>query len=343
MTMSVPLVTGCTPTMLTNRLAGLGDEGAVASFDGASAWLNSDPLTPEALRGRVVLVDFWTYTCINWLRTLPYVRAWAAKYGDAGLTVIGVHTPEFDFEHELGNVTAQASALGVTWPVALDNDYAVWNAFDNNYWPAVYLADASGRIRYHHFGEEAYEATERAIQELLIKAGAPDIDRDLVPVEPAGLEVAADWPSVQTPETYTGYRMSTGFVQDGSARYDEPSDYQSSAELPRNSWALSGNWTVNDRAAVSNGTGDRIAFQFHGRDLNLVMTPAAGAVIPFRVTLDGQPASGARGSDVQPDGTGLLEEPRTYQLIRQSNPIDWRRFEIEFDEPGAAVYCFTFG
>ncbi len=344
MTMSVPLVTGCTANTLTNRLADLRDEGSLASFEGATGWLNSEPLTPEALRGRVVLVDFWTYTCINWLRTLPYVRAWAEKYGDAGLTVIGVHTPEFDFEHDIANVTVQADALGVTWPVALDNDYAVWEAFDNNYWPAVYLADAEGRIRYHHFGEEAYDATERAIQELLTEAGAQDIDQSLVSVKPTGLEVAADWPSVQSGETYIGYSRSSGFAQEGSAGYDEPTDYQMPGALPTNGWGLSGDWTITERAAVSNASGGRIAFQFHARDLNLVMTPdEAGAAIPFRVTLDGQLALGALGSDLNPDGTGLLDAPRTYQLIRQSEPIDWRRFELEFDLPGAVVYCFTFG
>jgi thiol-disulfide isomerase/thioredoxin len=322
----------------------LGDGGSLASFDGATGWLNSEPRTAAGLQGRVVLVDFWTYTCINWLRTLPYVRAWAEKYGDAGLTVIGVHTPEFDFERNRANVTAQAGALGVSWPVALDNDYAVWDAFDNHYWPAVYLADADGRIRYHHFGEEAYEETERAIQQLLIEAGARDIDQSLVSVEPTGLELAADWPSVQTPETYTGSSMSANFVQDGTAAYGAPADFAAPANLPGNSWALSGNWTVTERAAIANEPGARIAFQFHARDLNLVMAPpSAGTPIPFRVSLDGQPASCAHGSDVSSNATGALDAPRTYQLIRQPDSIEWRRFEIEFDQPGAAVYCFTFG
>lgn len=348
MTLPLPMMNGGSLRSLVHRLPvrslTLGDEGTLAPFDGATAWLDSDALTPEPLRGRVVLVDFWTYTCINWLRTLPYVRAWDAKYADAGLTVIGVHTPEFDFEHELANVTAQASALGVAWPVALDNDYAVWNAFDNSYWPAVYLADVDGRIRYHHFGEESYDETERAIQQLLIEAGVDDLDQNLVEVEPRGLEVAADWPMVQTPETYTGYAMSTHFAQEESARYDEAGDYTAPTDLPRNSWALTGNWTITERAAIANEPGARIAFQFHARDLNLVMTPGSAAPpIPFRVFLDGQPATGAPGSDLQSDATGILDQPRTYQLIRQTDDIDWRRFEIEFEAPGAAVYCFTFG
>jgi thiol-disulfide isomerase/thioredoxin len=344
MSMSVPLMTGCAPQTLTDRLSNLGDEGALASFDGANAWLNSPSLTPEELRGRVVLVDFWTYTCINWLRTLPYVRAWDRRYREAGLTVVGVHTPEFDFEHDLVNVTAQSSVLGVTWPVALDNDYAVWDAFNNNYWPAVYLADAKGRIRYRHFGEEAYAETERAIQSLLVETGTPEIEQSLASVEPVGLEIAADWSSVQSPETYTGYRQSSGFAQEPSSTFDEPAEYTVPDGLQGNTWGLSGTWTVTDRAAVANTPGARIAFQFHARDLNLVMTPGStGTAIPFRVTLDGQPVSNANGSDVRPDGSGVLDEPRTYQLVRQSGPIGWRRFELELSEPGAAVYCFTFG
>ena len=333
---------------LAHRLPGvsvdLPDEGSLAPFDGATGWLNSDPLTPEGLRGRVVLVDFWTYTCINWLRTLPYVRAWAAKYADAGLTVVGVHTPEFGFEHDIDNVTAQASALDVTYPIALDNDYAVWGAFANNYWPAVYLADVDGKIRYHHFGEGEYAATEMVIQQLLLDAGANNFDQNLVMVDPQGLEVAADWGNVQSPETYTGYRQSSGFAQDDVARFDEPDVYTAPGQLPLNSWALSGNWTVTEHAAASNEPGGRIAFQFHARDLNLVMGPASkGASIPFRVFLDGQPADGAYGTDVNPDGSGTVDSQRTYQLIRQTGSIDDRRFEIEFDAAGAEVFCFTFG
>jgi thiol-disulfide isomerase/thioredoxin len=333
---------------LAHRLAGeplaLPVEGRLASFAGATGWLNAEPLTPEGLRGRVVLVDFWTYTCVNWLRTLPYVRAWAAKYANAGLTVVGVHTPEFGFEHNVDNVIAEARTFGVGYPVALDNDYAVWGAFDNHYWPAVYLADVDGQIRYHHFGEGEYAATEMAIQQLLLDAGADNIDQDLVMVDPHGLEVAADWRTLQSPETYTGYGQSSGFAQDDVARFDEPAAYAAPARLPLNSWGLSGTWTVAQHAAVANEPGGRVAFQFHARDLNLVMGPASrGASIPFRVFLDGRPADGAYGVDVNPDGRGIVGDQRTYQLIRQPGPIAPRRFEIEFGDAGVEVYCFTFG
>ena len=207
-------------------------EGRLAPFDGATGWLNSEPLTPEGLRGRVVLVDFWTYTCINWLRTLPYVRAWAAKYRDAGLTIIGVHTPEFGFERDLDNVVPQSKSLGVEYPIAVDSDYGVWRAFANHYWPAVFLADTEGRIRFHHFGEGEYAMTEMAIQQLLLDAGADGLDLDLVDVEPRGLEVAADWQTLQSPETYLGHRQAIGFASERSARFDEPHDYSAAAQLP---------------------------------------------------------------------------------------------------------------
>lgn len=333
---------------LAHRLAGelraLPVEGSLASFDGATGWLNTAPLTPERLHGRVVLVDFWTYTCINWLRTLPYVRAWAAKYADAGLTVVGVHTPEFGFEHTVDNVIAAARGFDVRYPIALDNDYAVWSAFNNHFWPAVYLADGEGRIRYHHFGEGEYAATEMVIQQLLLDAGAEDIEQDLVMVEPHGLEVAADWRTLRSPETYTGSRQATGFAQENVARFDQPAVYDAPARLPLNTWGLAGTWTVARHAVVANEAGGRVAFQFHARDLNLVMGPAArGASIPFRVFLDGQPAEGAYGVDVKPDGRGLVDGQRTYQLIRQPGPITPRRFEIEFEDAGMEVYCFTFG
>jgi thiol-disulfide isomerase/thioredoxin len=332
---------------IVHRLAGeqasLPVEGNLASFAGATGWLNSDPLTSGGLRGRVVLVDFWTYTCVNWLRTLPYVRAWTAKYVDAGLTVVGVHTPEFGFERDVDNVVAQARALNVTYPIALDNDYGVWRAFDNHYRPAVYLADIEGRIRFHHFGEGEYAATEMAIQQLLLEAGADGVDQDLVTVDPRGLEVAADWPAVRSPETYVGYGQSRGFVQDGDARFDEPHVYAPAA-LRLNQWALAGNWTVARHAGLLNESGGRVAFQFQARDLNLVMGPVSrDALISFRVFLDGQPADGAYGTDVRPDGTGIVAAQRLYQLIRQPGPIAARRFEIEFADAGAEVYCFTFG
>jgi thiol-disulfide isomerase/thioredoxin len=301
-------------------------------------------LTPEALRARVVLVDFWTYTCVNWLRTLPYVRAWASKYADAGLTVVGVHTPEFGFEGEIDNVGAQSRNLGVHYPVAVDSDYRVWGAFSNRFWPAVYLADTEGRIRHHHFGEGEYAQTEMVIQRLLLDAGARDLDLDLVAVEPRGLEVAADWQQLRSPETYLGYLQGSGFASDSVAAFDLPHEYAPSASLPLNTWDLSGNWTVARHALGSNMSGARIRFRFHSRDVNLVMGPrVAGAVVPFRVTLDGSPIAGVQGSDVDHDGRGVLRDQNTYQLIRQAGPIEDRVFEIEFLEAGAEAFCFTFG
>jgi len=332
---------------VAHRLAGdrpdLPVEGRLPSFDRATGWLNSEPLTPDELRGRVALIDFWTYTCVNWLRTLPYIRAWAEKYAAQGLSVIGVHTPEFGFEHDADNVRAQADDLRVEYPIALDNDYGVWTAFANHFWPAVYLADAEGRIRYHHFGEGEYAMTEMVIQQLLVDAGAEGIDENLVSVDPQGLEVAADWLTLRSSETYVGYGQSVGFASSGAAAFDEPHGY----ELPRlqvNQWGLSGRWTVARHAGLSHDAGGRIAFRFHARDLNLVMGPVVrGAPVPFRVLLDGLPPGAAAGVDANPDGGGILRDQRTYQLIRQSGPIADRLFEIEFLDAGAEAYCFTFG
>lgn len=333
---------------IAHRLAGdrlvLPDEGRLASFEGATGWLNSEPLTPEALRGRVVLVDFWTYTCVNWLRTLPYLRAWAAKYGGAGLTVVGVHTPEFGFERTLANVAAAVRSFDVAYPVALDSDYAVWSAFANHFWPAIYLADVDGRVRYHHFGEGEYAATEMAIQQLLMDADARDLDQDLVAVDPTGLEVPADWRTLQSPETYLGYGQATGFAQEDVARFGRALAYAATGPLPLNHWELAGNWTVARHAALLHEPGGRIAFRFHARDVNLVMGPASqGASIPFRVYLDGRLATDAPGSDVSAAGDGIAAEQRTYQLIRQPGTIADRRFEIEFLATGLEAYCFTFG
>jgi thiol-disulfide isomerase/thioredoxin len=332
---------------IAHRLAGdsieLPDEGRLASFEGASGWLNTPPLTPDGLRGRVVLVDFWTYTCVNWLRTLPYVRAWAAKYADQGLTTVGVHTPEFDFEHDVENVRPRAKEFGVDFPIAIDNGYRVWQAFGNHFWPAIYLADAQGRIRYHHFGEGEYAMTEMAIQQLLVDAGATDVDRDLVLVEPHGLEVAADWTVVRSGETYLGHRQATGLATSG-IRFDRPESYAAPGRLSLNHWAPSGTWNITDRAAVLVEAPGRIAIRFQARDVNLVMGPAdRGAPVPFRVLLDGHPATDSYGTDAAADGTGSAAEQRTYQLIRQPAPIVERTFEIEFLEPGVEVFCFTFG
>jgi thiol-disulfide isomerase/thioredoxin len=332
---------------IVHRLGGealsLPDEGRLASFDAATGWLNSEPLTPERLRGRVVLVDFWTYTCINWLRTLPYVRAWDAKYRDAGLTIVGVHTPEFGFERTVDNIVAEARRYPVDYPIAVDSDYGVWQAFANHYWPAIYLADSEGRIRFHHFGEGEYAMTEMAIQQLLLEAGADGIDEELVAVDPQGLEVAAEWRDVRSPESYLGWGQEAGFVADHPA-LDRSSAYTAPERLWLNTWGLTGRWTVARHASILDEAGGRLAFQFQARDVNLVMGPASrGATIRFRVRLDGELATGAAGTDLAPDASGTLREQRTYQLIRQPGPIAERRFEIEFLEAGAEAYCFTFG
>ena len=333
---------------LVHRLPGdaaaLPVEGDLPSFAGATGWLNSEPLTPEGLRGRVVLVDFWTYTCVNWLRTLPYVRAWDAKYAAQGLTTIGVHTPEFDFERDVDNIVAQARALRVPYPIAVDSDYGVWSAFDNHYWPAVYIADAQGRIRYHHFGEGEYAMQEMVIQQLLLEAGADDVDQDLVSVDPVGLEVAADYRTLRSPETYLGYGQATGLASPDGLRADEAHDYAPPSSLRLNQWAPSGGWSISRRAATATAPNARLAIRFQARDVNLVMGPAVrGTAIPFRVYLDGQPATGAHGTDVDADGNGTVAEQRTYQLIRQPAPITERVFEIEFLDPSVELFCFTFG
>ena len=333
---------------IAHRLAGseevLPDEGRLPSFERASAWLNSEPLTARALRGRVVLVDFWTYTCVNWLRTLPYLRAWHRKYSSAGLTIVGVHTPEFDFERDMGNVTRRSDALDVEYPIAVDSEYGTWDEFANSYWPAIYVADAEGRLRFHHFGEGEYPRIEMVIQRLLVDKGARDLDLDLAMVEPKGLEVAADWPTLRSPETYLGYGQSSGFVSESADLYDRPHVYGGSSGLDLNTWDLAGEWTQARHAAVLGAAGGRISFAFHARDVNLVLAPGPGeSAIPFRVYLDGHAVEGAFGTDVEPDGRGVVDEPTTYQLIRQSGPITDRLFEIEFLEEGIEAYCFTFG
>ena len=332
---------------IAHRLAGdaveLPVEGELPSFARATGWLNSEPLTPEGLLGRVVLVDFWTYTCVNWLRTLPYLRAWDATYRETGLTIVGVHTPEFGFEHDRDNVIAQSRALNVPYPIALDNDYGVWRDHSNHFWPAVYLADDRGRVRFHHFGEGEYAMTEMVIQQLLVDAGAADVPRDLVSVDPRGLELAADWSSVRTPETYVGYDQSSGFAQQVVASFDRSAVYEL-VPLRLNEWALAGTWDVARHAGVSIEAGARIAFRFHARDVNLVMGPASrGVPIPFRVLLDGAPPGDAHGVDADVTGGGTLGDQRTYQLIRQHGEVTDRTVEIEFLGAGAEAYCFTFG
>jgi thiol-disulfide isomerase/thioredoxin len=296
------------------------------------------------LRGRVVLVNFWTYTCINWLRTLPYVRAWADKYQDHGLIVIGVHTPEFDVEHDLDNVRRAVTDLRVTYPVAVDNDYGIWNAFGNRYWPACYFVDAQGQIRHHQFGEGEYEQSEMILQQLLSEAGSGGIGQDLVSVEPGGVEAAADWASLWSPENYLGYQRTENFASSNGAVLDTPQVYAVPERLRLNHWALSGDWTVGRQAIVLNQADGRIAYRFHARDLHLVMGPATpGTSVRFRVHLDGQPVGAAHGTDVDDQGNGTVTEPRLYQLIRQPGPISDRTFEVTFLDPGVQAYAFTFG
>jgi thiol-disulfide isomerase/thioredoxin len=318
-------------------------EGALPSLGSATEWLNSEPLTASALRGRIVLVQFWTYTCINWLRTLPYVRAWHQRYADLGLTVVGVHTPEFEFERDVDNVQRAATDLSVEYPIAIDSDYAIWTAFENHYWPALYFIGANGHLRGHHFGEGDFERSERTLQRLLTEAGIGDLGDELVSLDGVGIEAGADWDSLRSPETYLGYARTANFASpDGlvGAR----NVYTAPSRIELNEWALSGDWTVDRKAAVPNVADGRITFRFHARDLHLVMAPAAGAAsVRFRVLIDGRPAGLDHGIDVDEQGDGTVIEPRLYQLIRQRDHVRERTFEIAFLDPGVEVYAFTFG
>ena len=319
-------------------------EGELPSLGSATGWLNSEPLTAASLRGKVVLINFGTYTCINWLRTLPYVRAWAEKYKDHGLVVISVHTPEFVFEHNIDNVRRAVQDVRIEHPIAIDNDYAIWTAFDNHYWPAFYFVDAQGRIRHHQYGEGQYEQSEMIIQQLLAEAGNGDIGQELVSVDGRGVEAAADWGSLQSGENYVGYARTENFASPGGAVLDTRRVYAAPARLRLNQWALSGDWTVGRQATLLNTANGRIAYRFHARDLHLVMGPAArGASVRFRVLVDGQPPGAAHGLDVDDQGNGTVSEQRMYQLIRQPQPIADRLFEIEFLDPGMEAYVFTFG
>jgi thiol-disulfide isomerase/thioredoxin len=307
------------------------------SLGGANAWLNSEPLDTVQLRGHVVLVDFWTLTCINWLRTVPYVRAWSQAYRGDGLVVIGVHTPEFWFEHQISLVRQATQDRALEHPVAVDNDYDVWNAFANHYWPALYLVDTDGLIRYHHFGEGRYEESERMIQQLL---GAR---RQLTSVHGLGVEAEADWQHLRTPETYLGYERSEHFASPGAVAFDEPRTYQLPGHLPSNHWALAGDWTIGRGNIVLDQAGGNIAYRFHARDAHLVLSIRAREPIPFRVLLDGQAPGPSHGVDVDEDGNGMLRDGRLYQLVRQHDIVRERTLEITFLEPGAEAYVFTFG
>jgi thiol-disulfide isomerase/thioredoxin len=332
-----------TPAGLHTASVRLPVEGEMPAFDGATGWLNSPPLTPAGLRGNVVLAGFWTYTCVNWLRQLPYVRAWAAKYAGHGLVVIGVHTPEFAFEHNPDNVRQATMDMGIAYPVALDNDYAIWRAFANHYWPALYFVDAGGYIRHHHFGEGEYHQSEMIIQHLLAEAGSGDIDPELVSVDAQGVEAPADWANLRSPENYTGYERTENFASPGGAVPGQPHSYTVPARLGLNHWALSGDWTMEEQATL-NTPGGRIVCRFHARDLNLVLGPAGpGTSVRFRVLIDGQPPGADRGTDIDDQGHGTVTQQRLYQLVRQRGRITDRTFEIVFADPGVQVYVFTFG
>jgi cytochrome c biogenesis protein CcdA/thiol-disulfide isomerase/thioredoxin len=329
---------------VTGSPASLPIEGTLPALDGAVQWLNSPPLTAQSLRGKVVLVDFWTYSCINCLRALPYVRAWAQKYRDQGLVVIGVHAPEFAFEKNIDNVKKAVKDLGIDYPVAIDNNYAIWKAFNNEYWPAHYFIDAKGNIRFHHFGEGEYDASEKVIQQLLAEAGTLKTPGGMVKADGTGVQMAPDMNDVGSPETYVGYGRAQNFASEGNEVHDASHTYVPHASLQLNQWALAGNWTVAEENAQSNRAGDKISFRFHARDLHLVLGPdQAGHPVRFRVRIDGALPGTDHGADVAEDGQGQVTGQRLYQLVRQAGPVRDRTFEIEFLDPGVQAFAFTFG
>lgn len=317
-------------------------EGRIPSLAGAVEWLNSAPLTAEVLRGKVVLVNFWTYSCINCLRTLPYVRAWAERYRDQGLVVIGVHTPEFAFERRTANVRRAAAELGVSYPIAIDNSFGIWRAFGNQYWPALYFVDAEGRIRHHRFGEGGYEMAEQVIQTLLAEAGRGTARMPPVAIDGPGAQAPADPANLRSQETYLGYRNATNFASPGGAVRDAAESYRP-GRLRLNEWSLSGRWTIGEEFAALNEAGGSIAFRFHARDLHLVLGSPDGRPLRIQVTIDGQPPGASHGADIAADGTGVVTGQRLYQLIRQEGAVAPRSFEIRFLDPGVQAYAFTFG
>jgi thiol-disulfide isomerase/thioredoxin len=334
------------PTVLAARSdprSLLADDGPMPDFNGGVAWFNSAPVNSRSLRGKVVLVNFWTYTCINSLRALPYVKGWATKYQEAGLVVIGVHTPEFSFEKQQSNVEAALGDLRVTYPVVMDNNYRIWQDFSNQYWPALYIVDAKGRIRYEHFGEGGYGASERVIQELLKENGASDLDLNLLIDIARGIE-APPSDDEGSPESYIGYHLADRFSSPEGLDHDKQRIYSLPTVLRLNHWGLGGSWNVNAESAVPQAPSGRIVFRFHSRDLHLVMAPTKdGKPVRFKVTLDGVVPGADCGTDSTRDGTGEVREPRLYQLIRQKGPVKDRTFEIEFLDPGVQALDFTFG
>ena len=333
-----------TPVSADQTPVKLDDEGPMPSLDGAVAWINSPPLTTQSLRGKVVLIDFWTYSCINCLRALPYVEAWSQKYKDAGLVVIGVHTPEFAFEKDRGNVEKAVRDLHITYPVAIDSNYQIWQAFDNEYWPAHYFIDGKGRVRYHHFGEGEYDQSERVIQELLKENGAQSLAAGVVDVSATGVEAKPDNGNVASPETYIGYKRAEHFASEEPINRDVRSVYTPHPRLSQNQWALAGAWTVSSEDAVSQAPHAKILFRFHARDLHLVLGPAKnGKPVRFIVKIDGTAPGDDHGTDTDAHGEGTVKEHRLYQLIRQKGAVEDRTFEIEFLDPGVQAFAFTFG
>ena len=319
-------------------------EGGLPALDGAVEWLNSPPLTKQGLRGKVVLIDFWTYSCINCLRAIPYVRAWAQKYKDQGLVVIGVHTPEFAFERNVDNVKRAVRDLKIDYPVAIDSNFALWRAFDNQYWPAHYFIDAEGRIRHHHFGEGEYAESEHVIQQLLAETGKTDIAQGVVAVTAAGAEAAADAGNVKSPETYIGFMRAENFSSPGGTVQDVDHLYALPADLRLNQWALNGTWKIEDEKAILGAAGGGIAFRFHARDLHLVLGAGDdGKPVRFRVLLDGQRPGDDHGADIDANGEGTVTGQRLYQLVRQRGPVKDRTFEIRFLDRGVQAFAFTFG
>lgn len=314
------------------------------SLSGATGWLNTQPLNLADLRGKVVLIDFWTYTCINWRRTLPYIREWARKYKDQGLVVIGIHTPEFSFEQKWDNVSSAIRSMDIGYPVAADNNFEIWRSFDNQYWPALYLIDAKGKIRYQKFGEGDYEASEKMIQQLLKGIASNTVPDNIATPLAEGYEAAADWQNIGSPESYFGYDRAQGFASPGKPGADKPVSYMLPKKLLLNEWALSGAWTIGKERILSNSGTGKLVYRFHARDLHLVMGPATpGKAIKFRVLIDGLPPDTGHGVDIDPDGNGTVTEQRMYQLIRQQGTITDRELQIEFVDPGVEVFNITFG
>lgn len=344
MVLTVSMILSAVVFGVTGQIQGAFAQRSKASVSGATGWLNTQPLSLADLRGKVVLIDFWTYTCINWRRTLPYTLGWAAKYKDQGLVVIGVHTPEFSFERKTENISSALKEMGIDYPVAIDNNYDIWGSFRNQYWPARYLIDAKGRIRYQKFGEGDYQESEVMIRQLLKEASAKDVPAGVLELQPQGVEAAADWQNLRSAENYVGYNRTQGFASPGGIVPDRQVLYAAPGRLKLNEWGLSGGWTAGEERISLNRTPGKIIYRFHARDLNLVMGPATpGTTVRFRILIDGNPPGAAHGVDVDSNGNGTVTGQRMYQLLRQQEPVTDREFQIEFLDPQVEVYCFTFG